>query len=1353
MKIKRKKLLNNLQDFALRGNGIIIGSPGIGKTYLLKELLRSLESVEIPVLFLPIDQLADGTDETLQSELSYEGDLIERLKSVPISDQKAILLFDAFDAARDEGTRKNFLRLIQSAVRELKESWNVIVTVRTYDAKKSQELLDLFGNPDDNHYHSENILCRHFTIPSFNKDEILQAFDQIGCPKSIYNDGSQDFKNILSNLFNLWLLEKIMQTSKNVPDFSQIRSEVQLLDLFWQRRIENENSEHLLRQIAGKMVHERSLSVRVDDVYDDVDLDKLVQKNAWDKLQSDEILSKISSSRQRIAFSHNILFDYAISVLLIDDEPQHLENFILEDTSRPLFLRPSLTYFFTRLWYHDPKSFWRAFWHIFPSNRSVHLQLVARLIPTSVIANEAHKIDELKPLLEGLRNAEKREIANEAVTRLLQALQTLQKIKCDTLWINFFDQVSQHLHEDFAWDLANLTSAILERVGESENSEIVDACGRIGRHLLEWVWEKRTAGKSTWYDRFGGCWAVPLVSQTYHTKPEESRMLLEKILKLPQEDHFPITFLSWLTEHVDKIWKRDPEFVKSIYHTVFHHNESSEAKTSLSSGVLAMTSTRRQDYSMCRYRLIKHFPGFLQATPFPAAQSVIRSLNVFIVGEYVARYLKEGVKLEDIIEPFNFRGKPVYFIEDGSYIWDARNSSDEPIEMADALFKFISELTESEKSLPHLDSLLNIFRDEVIVAFFWKRLLGTASQFPKIFAPHLFELCIAKPILRGNDTRYELGQFLEAAASEFSSDQLRRIEESILALPIEATDEDLHNALVYRRNRLLERIPENLLVTDEARQIRKKMVRENDIQENRPLVSFSTSWGPVTEEKWLQTQGVDTTIPENQDLQRLSEPLNKFSSDWLNDAPTQEAVRLILPKLQEVYTKLKSDTEADQEVINLLWRNLTDCVAILGRIANNLESDFFTFCRQVLLEGAEHEEPKPNPEYDDQFDGPGYSPFPRHEAARGLLRFVFYQPDPEILDAIERLASDPVPSVRMVTAMELFRVYNKAPEIFWHIMDNRSVDEQNRVVQKYLYNTLTQVVAREKENEDKTTRVMAKLLEHTPPPIEGLEPSDSFIVLLMWLIIDRQNSWASKTIEDTYFKDPIWFANPLSRAVSEVVRDYVLPKHLERDEGRRRAKRAIGWLGQVIDLVSDKIKGLYRIVKEDDTEENVKKLHDTYNVINEVITRLYFAVAYKREQSEEPVEEISDDLRRNYYNEVKPLMQQVIAFAQDPASGIMFAPTAYYFMQLLRSFLDCNPKEVLHLAAGVVKSSEQFGYTLDTLAVMEVVEFVELVLADYRHEVRDGEALEDLLNLLDLFAKIGWTDALKLVWRLDEVFR
>ena len=55
-RINRTKLSNDLQDFALRGNGVVIGSPGIGKTYLLKELRQSLKSSGIPHLLLPIDQ-------------------------------------------------------------------------------------------------------------------------------------------------------------------------------------------------------------------------------------------------------------------------------------------------------------------------------------------------------------------------------------------------------------------------------------------------------------------------------------------------------------------------------------------------------------------------------------------------------------------------------------------------------------------------------------------------------------------------------------------------------------------------------------------------------------------------------------------------------------------------------------------------------------------------------------------------------------------------------------------------------------------------------------------------------------------------------------------------------------------------------------------------------------------------------------------------------------------------------------------------------------------------------------------------------------------------------------------------
>ena len=192
-------------------------------------------------------------------------------------------------------------------------------------------------------------------------------------------------------------------------------------------------------------------------------------------------------------------------------------------------------------------------------------------------------------------------------------------------------------------------------------------------------------------------------------------------------------------------------------------------------------------------------------------------------------------------------------------------------------------------------------------------------------------------------------------------------------------------------------------------------------------------------------------------------------------------------------------------------------MSILGRVADKLERNQFDFCRQMLLRGAKHEIPKPDPERDSQFDFPAYSPSPRHEAACGLLRLATCQADEEMLESIESLASDPVPSVRMVAAAELFRIHFKASERFWQIVEDRATHEIAYIVQDSLCSTLIRVVAKKKENENMTTQVMGKLLNSILSFPEKLNSSNSFIALLMWLVINRNNSWASETIKDTFF--------------------------------------------------------------------------------------------------------------------------------------------------------------------------------------------------------------------------------------------
>ncbi len=1353
-KITREKLLNELLNFASGGNGVIVGGPGVGKSYLLKELHHSLDSAGRPHLLLPIDKLGGDIPEMLRQVFSDEGALTKKLKSVPTSSQKSILMFDAFDAARDEQTHNCFFNLIRHAIRDLSESWNVVVTVRTYDAMKSQELLDVFGNLDNTKYQNKEVLCRNFEIPPLEPVEIQQAFDQIQSLEDIYNLGSKEFKCLLAIPFNLWLLKKILKSSQIETDFRQIYSEVQLLDMFWKRRIEGasdgEHRQFLLTKVARLMVEDLSLSVRREDIYEHLGLDIPVRLSAWHNLLSDGTL-EVQSTGQRIAFSHNILFDYAISASLIEDNPQKFNNLVFQEKSRSLFLLPSLTYFFTRLWYNTPKTFWSIFWHVFQSEQSEHLRLVVRLIPTRTIVSESRQIGQLTPYLDQLERRE--EIANSALMWLMQSLRALE-IQRDPLWSVFFARISAYLHSDFAWDLAILASKILDRVQKTETSTIA-ACGKVGRRLLKWTWKEGQVGENDWYHRLASSWAVPLVAKTYGTNPKESRDLLEEVIELTQEDNLKLDLLTRLAEHVDKIWDEDPEFVVSTYITVFADQVLCDEITNLIGGrILALTSTPRQDYSMCYYWLAQHVPNFLRAEPIAATRAVIQSLNFYIIRTQILSYGQEAVDLQDRIEPFEFRGRTAHFLRDNSYTWDKRVIRDEPIKMADALFEYISELVKSEDSPELFDSLLDVFRDEVWVSFFWKRLLNTGVLFPEVFAPHLFELCTAKPILMSRDAQYELGEFLQVATSVFAPEQRRLMEQTILDLLGKVGENK--EFLEYLTNQHLAQIPPTLLVTHEAKKIRSEMERENSVPENRPPVSYGpVTWGRYTDEEWLQEQGVDVTTSENKELQRLFEPLDEFRSNWMNDSPTEEATESILPLLQEAYVITKGDTEADKEVIDRLWYKLTACTAILGRVAGNYGSHLFDFCRKVLLDGATHELPQPNSEQDSQFDSSAYSPFPRHEAASGLLRLTGRQSDPdsEILDAIEALANDPVPSVRMVAVMELLAVYVRMPERFWKIIEDRTTHETNYAVLEWLCVTLTQVVGRGKDEEDKTIRAMDKMFKHSLAHREKVTLPDQLIELSMQLTISRENSWVRNTINDILLKHPTQYTHSLNHAVFWVMNEYVAPTKLATPNGLKTAKRAIAWLGEVITAASGEIEQLGAESKAGGERRCINGFRDVYKLIDEVIMRLYLLVATSGNLSEERVGDISFELHCGFYDEVQPLMKQVIDLALDEENGVMSARTAYYFMRLLTTFRRCHTKEVLHFAVGVARLSERFGYGLDSLAVDDAVKFVETVLADYRREVREEQALQDLLELLTILAKAGSSDALKLVLRLDEVFR
>lgn len=257
MKINRSILLDELTLFCQDGSGIIVGKPGVGKSYMLKQLRKVFIDKKILSLLIRIDNLIDASDNSISEQLEIEGNWLTILQDAKPKDSKAVLIFDAFDAARNDIFRREILQQIRKAKAKLSDSWNIVVSVRQYDALKSVELLRLFPLDSANTISNEP---RKFEIPELTFPEIRTGEYKAASVVSFFEQADIKVQNILRVPFFLTLIEEllVLENTKNQGTLSTIKSESEMLHMFWQRKIVHaENSiemEKFLHQFTNDLI-------------------------------------------------------------------------------------------------------------------------------------------------------------------------------------------------------------------------------------------------------------------------------------------------------------------------------------------------------------------------------------------------------------------------------------------------------------------------------------------------------------------------------------------------------------------------------------------------------------------------------------------------------------------------------------------------------------------------------------------------------------------------------------------------------------------------------------------------------------------------------------------------------------------------------------------------------------------------------------------------------------------------------------------------------------------------------------------------------------------------------------------
>ncbi|MBK7595326.1 MAG: hypothetical protein IPJ11_08770 [Gemmatimonadetes bacterium] len=1296
MIIDRHVLIRRLVAFAKSGHGLVTGVPGVGKSYSLASLHDALEDDGTNHAIIAVERLGSVTDAEIKSVLGIDTDLVAYFGSKFVSGG-GVVVFDGFDAVRNDAGRERLLSLIRRAVEESQGRWTVIVSVRQFDAERSQGLRDLFRDPSTSRpYKGIGIEdARVLRIPKLTDEEVESGIAQVEGLAEVLVGAAPELRELLRIPFNLWLIERILGTGGEREHLGAIASEVQLLGFYWKRRVlsgdRSDQARTVLARVVREMIASRSMTVRRDEVFE------FGAGPAWNELLGAEVLVESGSARQRIAFSHNILFDYAVSVLALDDEPAAITSFIAEDASRPFFLRPSLTYYYTRLWFEARAQFWASSWATHASPVA-HVGLVGRLMPSAVIVHELRTVGDLQPVFSRIDKGDLG--AADFGLRILQALGAIGSARTE-LWAAAFAEFAIRPRREYAWNLAKAAFELFAAAEPGPPAQLQAALGETGRRLLRWALDTG-AGKSDRYaDSIGALWALPLVAKTFTSNAIESEALLRRVLGLVTVPGFNIQYLTRLCDTVADLAPSAPDLLGEVYRVVFGHKERSEEETHFGSPILPLRSTRRQDFGMCEYALDKDFAFFLDASPVGAARAGLDAFNEYVFASHIRPYLREGKSEGDLSHTFEFRGMKCDFIQDFSTIWLDSGYPDYAVNVVAKLTAHL-EAVAAAGNIKLVEDLLDVFAVHARTQAAWVMLFRSGRAQARELAPRLVEIAESRDVIV--EAYHEVATFVAETFDYWTVDQQDHFEVVVEALL--APSGEVQASAKEPIDRLVMAIP-SALSRSEAIQSRRQLLIERDaVPENRPPYALETSWREFTNEDWLKDQGVDTEAPGNRLLIDAAERLQGLTNQWQNrrpDGPAADALAEAMQDALHLTQNLLAGTP--DSLLRVLSTRLSACAGVVARANDGVAEGSLRLARRVLLDAAAGSTESGVDDGGGTFDSPAWSPSPLTEAAQGLPWLVTRGDDTDVTAAIERLSKSSEPAVRYLIARELYRLRWSAEAAFWQIAGRLAESEGSSGVLAGLMHTLGSIKRSDAER-------IAKLLQTLASRDIAINESrsqysEAYARLLSWLAFNVEERWGIKTAEGIA-DNPLQSPEITKRFAFEAM-SIVTPEYLEHERIGPMSHRAVAWTRRLLAGVAKALPS----VEGDSSGDGVRTL---YGIVDDVASRLYFGTRRGQQDEHRAPTELA-----SYLSVVRPVIDDIIRFGTQKGA-VLVAHTAHHLMELLHACLPLDPAGILHLAAEVAIASKSAGYNLDQMAVTEVVGIANSLLTDYREVIAGGMA-------------------------------
>ena len=497
---------------------------------------------------------------------------------------------------------------------------------------------------------------------------------------------------------------------------------------------------------------------------------------------------------------------------------------------------------------------------------------------------------------------------------------------------------------------------------------------------------------------------------------------------------------------------------------------------------------------------------------------------------------------------------------------------------------------------------------------------------------------------------------------------------------------------------MLTALPEQLIVTDAAREQRPSTLVEREDDEWEPPPPDDRGGRPRAEPDGDQSDDQTALATLTAPVQALAQGTEPSGIDWTRAAEDVRALRGGIATLQ-VDGQQREEAEG--------WLTLAS-VRVAAR--SPLPADDATALAAELLLAAATD-PRPDGEDDlarfDQFPSWGF-PAGRVDAARGLIALA-REPDrlPDgALRALQTLAGDRAAAVRLRVAEHLGVLASTQADLAWQFADQLAGDP-SAAVRQTLLGSFARLAA---DDRDRALELVVRVSREEATraaPHEGLLTAATHLLIECWV---WQGAPQGRTLLEQIVGDLGAYAEIAPRLTfalrNPTTYGEVGAADPNADAVRARAIGAFTSLARAGLAAFHAELDAYQATVAAGGTVDEKQLKAAGNLVDHACTELYFASGAYQSSGNGEQPRVSEAQRERFYNEAPELI--------DTLCDAPLPRAAHHVMQTLERSIELDPRGVLLRTGRVLQAAHTWHYAHDQMALALFINITQRYLAEHR---------------------------------------